>query len=371
VQPPRIPEHVARLRPYVPGKPIEEVEREYGIRDSIKLASNENPLGPSPLAVEAAQAALRGIALYPDGSCHELVAALARHWEVPSNWLAVGNGSDEIIHYLGLAFLEPGDEVLTADPTFVRYEAAAILNRAQYVAPPLRNHRYDLEAMAARITARTRLVFIANPNNPTGTMVRRTDLERFLDRCPEQAVVVLDEAYFEYVEDAEYPDGLDYVRGGRNVVVLRTFSKIYALAGLRVGYGIARPEIIRAVHQVREPFNVNAVAQAAALGSLRDPNQVSRSRRANAEGKEFLAVAFRALDLPFVETHANFVLVDVRRPCRPVYEGLLRRGVIVRTGDIFGLPTFLRVSIGTPDQNCRFVEALRESLAADREAVPA
>jgi histidinol-phosphate aminotransferase len=286
--PPEVPPHVQRLKPYVPGKPIEEVEREYGLTDILKLASNENPLGPSPRALEAVRAALSGLALYPDGSCYALVRALARHWEVRPENLAVGNGSDEIIHYLGVAFLRPGDEVLTGDPSFVRYEAAAVLNEAEYVAVPLREHRFDLEAMAERLSARTRIVFIANPNNPTGTMVSKAEVERFLDHCPEQALVVLDEAYYEYVDDPAYPQSLDYVREGRNVVVLRTFSKIYALAGLRVGYGIARPEIIQALHQVREPFNVNSLAQAAAIASLEDPEQVLRSRRANLEGRDYL-----------------------------------------------------------------------------------
>lgn len=363
--PPSVPGHVQRLRPYVPGKPIEEVEREYGVRNIIKLASNENPLGPSPRALEAIRAAAENLALYPDGSCYALTHALARHWDVAPENLAVGNGSDEIIHYLGLAYLRPGDEVLTADPTFVRYEAAAVLNQATYVAVPVRGFRYDLEAMAERISPRTRMVFIANPNNPTGTMVGRRELERFLERCPGQTLVVLDEAYCEYVEDADYPDGLVYVREGRNVVVLRTFSKIYALAGLRVGYGLARPEIIAALHQVREPFNVNSLAQAAALASLEDPEQVTRSRRANAEGRDYLYRELRRLDLPYVDTQANFVIADVRRPCRPVFDSLLRRGVIVRTGDIFGLPTCLRVTIGTAPDNQRFVRELEAVLRGD------
>jgi histidinol-phosphate aminotransferase len=347
----------------VPGKPIEEVEREYGLTDIIKLASNENPLGPSPRALEAVHAALNGLALYPDGSCYSLVRALARHCEVSPENVIVGNGSDEIIHYLGLAYLRPGDEMLTGDPSFVRYEAAALLNEAEYVAIPLKEHRFDLDAMAERLGPRTRMVFIANPNNPTGTMVGRRAVERFLDRCPEQTVVALDEAYYEYVDDPDYPQSLDYVREGRNVVVLRTFSKIYALAGLRVGYGIARPEIIQALHQVREPFNVNSLAQAAALGSLEDPDQVVRSRRANSEGRDALYREFRRMGLPWVDTQANFVLVDVGRPCRPVFEGLLRRGVIVRTGDIYQLPTFLRVTIGTPSDNERFIRELEAVLA--------
>jgi histidinol-phosphate aminotransferase len=362
--PPPVPLHVQRLRPYVPGKPIEEVQRELGISDIVKMASNENPLGPSPRAVEAIRAAASGLGLYPDASCFALGRALAEHWNVQPENLIVGNGSDEIIHYLGLAYVRPGEEVLTGDPSFVRYEAAAVLNEGEFVVLPLRDHRFDLEALTDRITDRTRMVFIANPNNPTGTLVTRAALERFLNQVPEGVVVVLDEAYFEYVDDAEYPDGLDYVREGRNVVVLRTFSKIYALAGARVGYGIARPEIVQALHQVREPFNVNSLAQVAAVASLEDPDQVARSRRANFEGRDYLYGELRRLGLPFVPTHANFIAVDIGRPCQPVFQELLKRGVIVRSGDKLGMPTFLRVTIGRPEDNRRFIEQLEAVLAA-------
>jgi histidinol-phosphate aminotransferase len=354
--------NVQRLRPYVPGKPIEEVEREYGITDVVKLASNENPLGPSPLALAAIREAAAEVALYPDASCFALTRALAEHWRVAPENLIVGNGSDEIIHYLGVAFLRPGDEVLTGDPSFVRYESAAILNEAEYIAVPLRDYRFDLAALAERISPRTRLIFIANPNNPTGTIVTRRELERFLDAVPDQALVVMDEAYYEYVESADYPQCWEYVSAGRNLVLLRTFSKIYALAGLRVGYGMARPDLIQVLHQVREPFNVNLVAQAAARASLRDPDQVSRSREMNRQGKEYLTRALESLGLTVVPTEANFLLVDVGVPCVPLFEALLRRGVVVRTLDIYGLTTHLRVTIGTPDGNERLVAALRAVL---------
>jgi histidinol-phosphate aminotransferase len=360
---PQVPEHVQKLRPYVPGKPIEEVEREYGVTNVIKLASNENPLGPSPKAIEAIRDAAAGLALYPDGACYSLTRALAQRWEVAPEQIIVGNGSDEIIHYLGLAYLLPGDELLTGDPSFVRYEAAAVLNQAEFVVTPLKEHAFDLHAMADRLGPKTRMVFVANPNNPTGTMVGRRPIERFLDRCPEETIVVMDEAYYEYVDEPDYPDSVAYVREGRNVVVLRTFSKIYALAGLRVGYGIARPEIIAALHQVREPFNVNTLAQAAALASLDDPEQVPRSRAANSAGRHYLCGEFKRLGLSWVPTQANFILVNVGRPCRPVFEARLRRGVIIRTGDIFGLPTFLRVTIGREDDNRRFIAALEAVLS--------
>jgi histidinol-phosphate aminotransferase len=366
--PPPVPPHVQRLRPYVPGKPIEEVEREYGITGIVKMASNENPLGPSPRALEAIRAALHNLGHYPEGSCYGLVRALARHLEVSPENLVAGNGSDEIIHYLGLAYLRPGDEVVTGDPSFLRYESAAVLNESEFVAVPLNGHRFDAEAMAERLTERSRLAFIANPNNPTGTIIRQKELERFLDRCPPHTIVVMDEAYCEYVDDADYPRSLDAVREGRNVVVLRTFSKIYGLAGLRVGYGVARREIIHAIHQVREPFNVNSLAQAAAVASLEDPEQVARSRRNNLEGREYLYHEFERLGLPYIPTQANFVVVDVRRPIRPVLEGLMRRGIIVRNDPAWGMPSSLRVTIGTPEDNRRFIRELEAVLP---EPVPA
>jgi histidinol-phosphate aminotransferase len=355
--------HIQRLRPYIPGKPIEEVEREYGVTDVVKLASNENPLGPSPRAVAAIREAASDVGLYPDAACYALTLDLAAHWGVEPENLIIGNGSDEIIHYLGVAFLRPGDEVLTADPSFVRYESAAILNEAEYVAVPLRDYRFDLAAMAERLSPRTRLVFIANPNNPTGTIVTRAELERFLDRVPAHAVVVMDEAYYEYVESADYPQCWEYVREGRNLVLLRTFSKIYALAGLRVGYGMARPDLIQVLHRVREPFNVNLIAQAAARASLRDPDQVTRSCETNRRGKAYLTRELNAMGLAVVPSEANFLLVDVGIPCGPIFEALLRRGVVVRTLDIYGLPTHLRVTIGTTEGNERFIQALRAVLA--------
>ena len=368
MRPPAVPQHIQSLRPYVPGKPIEEVQREFGLTEVIKLASNENPLGPSPRVAPALVEAAAGLALYPDGACFHTVNALAEHWNVPHDHIVVGNGSDEIIHYLGLVYLQPGDELLTGDPSFLRYEAAAVLNQSAFVAVPLKNHTFDLEAIADRINPRTRLIFIANPNNPTGTIVRRPELERFLDRCPEDALVVMDEAYFEYADDPDYPDGLDYVREGRNVIVLRTFSKIYALAALRIGYGIARPEIVKAIHQVREPFNVNSLAQAAAVASLADPDQVIRSRTSNCAGRDYLYGEFARMGLPYVETQANFVLVDLARPARPIFDALLRRGIIVRCGDVLGLPTFLRTSIGTDSDNRRFITELEAVLSAEPAA---
>jgi histidinol-phosphate aminotransferase len=362
---------ITDLLPYQPGKPIEEVKRELGIEGEIvKLASNENPLGPSPKALEALGAALSRLSLYPDGGCHDLRAAVAAKLAIGGDHLIFGNGSDEVIHLLGLTFLLPGDEVVIGDPTFVLYEAAATLNGATSVKVPLTRPGlvHDTAAMADAFTPRTRLVFIANPHNPTGTVVTRDAVDALLQRLPARALLVLDEAYREYADVPDYPDALDYVRRGAPVVGLRTFSKMYGLAGLRVGYGIAAPDIIRLLNQPRSPFNVNLAAQVAAVAALGDEDFVAQTRRVNREGMETLHAAFARLGLPSIPSQANFLLVDVRRPCRAVFDGLLRRGVIVRTGDIFGLPTWLRVTVGTPAQNARFLQALEEVLSLVAEA---
>lgn len=363
-----IARRVLDLKPYQPGKPIEEVKRELGLTgEIIKLASNENPLGPSPAALAALNEALPKLALYPDGGCHDLRAAVSAKRGVPGDHLIFGNGSDEIITLLGVTFLQPGDEVVIGDPTFVLYEAAAIVNGARAVKVPLTRPGFvhDLDAMADAFSERTRLVFIANPHNPTGTMVNRQAVDALLARLPARALLVLDEAYGEYVEAAvpDYPSALDYVKDGAPVVGLRTFSKMFGLAGLRVGYGIADPRLVALMNQPRSPFNVNLAAQIAATAAINDNTFVNRARQTNDEGKRALEAAFDRLGLPWTPTFANFLLVDVKRPCRPVFDALLRRGVIVRTGDVFGLPTHLRVTIGTPTQNARFVDALEAVLS--------
>jgi histidinol-phosphate aminotransferase len=357
---------VRDLKPYQPGKPIDEVRREMGLTGEIvKLASNENPLGPSPRALDALRDTLPKAALYPDGGCHDLRAAVSQKLGVSGDHLIFGNGSDEVITLLGQTFLEAGDEVVIGDPTFVLYEAAALVNGARAIKVPLTRPGlvHDTERMADAFGGRTRLVFIANPHNPTGTIVTRTAVDALLARLPARALLVLDEAYGEYVDLPDYPRALDYVRDGAPVVGLRTFSKMFGLAGLRVGYGIAHPDLIRLLNQPRSPFNVNLLAQAAATAAINDDAFVAHARRTNDEGLRTLGAAFDRLGLPHTPSHANFVLVDVRRPCRPVFDALLRRGVIVRTGDVFGLPTHLRVTVGTPAQNARFIEALEAVLA--------
>ncbi len=359
---PLIRPNVLELEPYSPGKPIEEVKREFGLTDVVKLASNENPLGPSPRAIEAAARAMQTANLYPDGNCYELRQAVAKHVGVAPEYFLFGNGSDELIHYIGLTFLMPGDEVITGYPSFVRYDAAAKLNDAVLHLVPLREHRFDLPAILKQVNARTKLIFIANPNNPTGTVVTADEVESFVRDLPSHVVVVFDQAYQEYVSRADYPDTLRYVREGRNIIILRTFSKAYALAGLRVGYAIAHPEIIDAINRVREPFNVNSVAQSAALAALHDQEHLQRAVALNRQGLEYFYAQCDRLGLKYVRSEANCLMVDLGRDTQPIFQQLLRRGVIVRTGHIFGLPTYLRITTGKPEENERFIRALEEVL---------
>lgn len=360
-----VSENIARLVPYRPGKPIEEVERELGITGIIKLASNENSLGPSPKAIEVVQKLAAKMHVYPDANCFALRQAVSRAMDISPDSLVFGNGSDDIIHLLGVTFLRACDEVIQADPSFVRYEAAAILNDASsHLVPLTADWVHDLDAMADRVNPRTRLVFICNPNNPTGTIVSRKALDKFLDRMPERVLTVLDEAYFDYAaHDPEYPNGMDYVRAGRNVVTLRTFSKAYGLAGHRIGYGAMRPDIAEWLNRTREPFNVNYMAQAAATAALDDREHVERTVAMNDAGKESFYAAFRDLDLPYTPTHGNFVWVDLMRDGKEVFQSLLHKGVITRTGDVFGAPTHLRVTVGTAAENAKFLNALGEVLA--------
>lgn len=359
--------HIAKLQPYIPGKPIEEVQRELGLPDDFeifKLASNENVLGPSPRAVEAMQAAASGVWLYPDDTCFSLKNALAKFWNLTSENFILGNGSDEIIHFLSLAFLDSkaGDEVIFAHPSFVQYKAAAMLADCAYHAVPLTpDYRHDLATMKTHVNDNTKLIFIANPNNPTGTVVTRDEFENLLEGLPPRVIVVLDQAYYEYVEDERSPRGIEYIED-HNVVVLQTFSKAYALAGLRCGYGLARHELIRYLQQVRGPFNVNMLAQAAALASLGDEQQIVRAFENNRAGKQQLYSVFDAMGLEYAFTEANFVLVNCGRDSQAIFQELLRRGVIVRTGTPFGMPNWIRVTIGTPQMNEQFITALSEVL---------
>jgi histidinol-phosphate aminotransferase len=348
---------------YEPGKPIDYVARELGLDPSgiIKLASNENPFGPSPLGLAAARRTLEHGELYPDGGCFELRRRLAlRHGLDPSHFV-VGNGSNEIIELLGHVFLGPGDEVVMADPAFVVYRLVARLFGARPIEVPLRDWCHDLERMAAAVTSRTKLVFVCTPNNPTGTANSAAELHRFVTSLPDHVVVVIDEAYSEYLESP--PDLRPLILSGRPVVGLRTFSKIFGLASLRVGYGYAAPELISLLQRVRQPFNVNAVGQAAAAAALDDDAFVRECFRGNADGLRQLAEGFAEMGLVTVPSVANFMLVKVGDGVA-VFESLQRRGVIVRPVNSYGLPEWIRVTVGSESQNARLVRELRGSLSA-------
>lgn len=358
----RIRPNVLTMHPYSPGKPVDEVKRELGLERVVKLASNENPLGPSPKAVAAVQAAASKMHIYPDGAAHDLRTALSRKFGIATNQIIVGNGSDELIHLLGLVLLDEDSEMMMGDPSFSRYDAAAHLAPAKLVKVALDgNYRHDLPAMAKAVTGKTRLIWVANPNNPTGTVVRKADVDAFLNDIPEDVVVVLDEAYFEFAADLpDFPDSLDYIKAGRpNVVGLRTFSKAYGLAGIRVGYGFAPFAIADAIERAREPFDVNSLAQVAAVAALEDDEHIQRTVETNRRGLASLAGAFEAVGAKPMESFANFVFADLGRPARPVFDALLRRGVITRPGDVLGNPNCLRVSVGTDEEMEIFVNELK------------
>ncbi len=354
----RISPDIAGITPYSPGKPIEEVERELGLTGSIKLASNENPRGPSPKALAVLSEAAKTLNRYPDGGGHYLRLALADRWKVSPDQIILGNGSDEVITLLTRAFLEAGDEAILADPSFVVYKIDVAAAHARPVPVPLKDFRHDLPAMAKAVTARTRLVFVCNPNNPTGTYVTAAEVSAFMQAIPPDVIVVFDEAYYEYVTATDYPDTLSMLKGGRNVVLLRTFSKIYGLAGLRIGYGLTTPEIVQHLNRIRPPFNTNSMAQKAALAALSDEEHVRESRRVNTEGMASLAERLKALGLRVVPSQANFLYFDVKRDGKAVFEALLRQGVIVR--HLGG--AFLRVTVGLPQENDRFIAALQAVL---------
>ncbi len=353
----RVPEYIRSLIPYAPGKPIEEVEREYGIEGSIKLASNENPLGPSPKAVEALHARLGDLHLYPDGDCFYLKEGLARKLGISPDRLIFGNGSNELIELAVRTFMRAGDEAVMANQAFVIYRLVVQAAGGCCKLVPLRNFAHDLTAIAQAITPRTRIIFLANPNNPTGTVYLKAEWEAFLGRVSDQTLVVVDEAYFEYVESVDYPDSLAYHDGRRALLTLRTFSKLYGLAGLRVGYGVASRETVDLMHRVRQPFNVNAAAQWAALAALEDHEHVKRSIEVNREGMRYLTAEIAKLGLEQIPSSANFILVRVGNG-QKIFNELLRRGVIVRPMGAYDFPEYVRVTVGTMKENSRFISEL-------------
>jgi histidinol-phosphate aminotransferase len=351
------PDHINSINPYVPGKPIEELERELGITGSTKLASNENPLGPSPLAVKALRRGISGLNRYPDGSCFYLRSALSEKLSVSGSDIIFGNGSNEIIELAVRTFLSPGDEAIMAQPSFVVYSMIVQAVKGKNIIVPLLDWRHDLEAIALKITDRTKIIFIANPNNPTGTINTRNEMDSFMEKVPEGVLVVVDEAYYEYVRSGDYADSMTYYRQGRNILILRTFSKIYGLAGLRVGYGIGKAEIITEMNKVRQPFNVNTLAQMAAAAALRDQTHVDKSKRTNERGLKYLYRGLKALKIHFIPSEANFIYVPLKYDTAlQIYNDLLKEGVIVRPMG----PRAIRITVGLPGENKRLIEALRK-----------
>lgn len=363
--PAKIRENVLRMEPYSPGKPIEEVQRELGLSEVVKLASNENPLGPSPRAIEAIRQASTRIHIYPDAATHELRLAIARHHGLSPNQIAVGNGSDELIHLLGLVFLGHASRLICGKPSFVRYAAAAHLSDCELLEVPLTDDwQHDLVRMREAIDEETGLVFVANPNNPTGSVTSPDSLQSFIQDIEGRATAVVDEAYAEYaVSSPDFRSCIDLVRQGHGLVVLRTFSKAYGLAGLRLGYALAPEEIVDAINRAREPFNANALAQAAGIAALSDTEFLERSRQLNTEGLRRVSDFCHRHGLPVIPSLANFACINLGTDAHQAFEELLRRGVIVRSGRPLGMPTYIRVSIGKPDELTRFFCALEEVLA--------
>jgi len=355
----RVPPHIRRIPVYKSENPAEEIERELGVK-VVQLGMNENPFGPSPKAVEAARAYMDQVASYPDDSGFFLRQKLAAAYNISMDQLIISSGSSDILSMAYHAVLAPGAEVLTGESSFVVYYQLADMLNMTMVRVPMKNYAFDLDAMTERINANTALVVLANPNNPTGTLVRKKELDAFMARVPDHTLVILDEAYFEYVREADYPNSLEYVRAGKPVLILRTFSKVFGLAGLRIGYGISTREIVDALYKVRMAFNTSSVAQAAALAAWEDHAHVEKSIRLNREEREFLYSELSRRGVKFVPSYANFVLIDVGRPGREVTSALLKHGVIVRPA--WGCPTCMRVSVGTHEQNQTFLAALDKVL---------
>jgi histidinol-phosphate aminotransferase len=354
---------ILEITPYQPGRPIEEVQRSLGLKEVIKLASNENPLGPSPKAVSAIRKSLGKLSRYPEGPCFLLRQRLAKGLGVKPGNLIFGNGSDEIIDIIIKAFSEPDDEIITSDTTFLEYKIISQQNGRRVRLVPLKDFRYNLSAIKKAIGPKTKAIFIANPNNPTGTYVSKAEVDNFLKALPERVVVIFDEAYLEFVDEKNFPKSLSYFRQGKNVIILRTFSKIYGLAGLRIGYGIAKEELIGYMERCRQPFNVNTLAQEAARAALNDGDFIRKAQRLAWGGKKYLYCQLDKLKIGYLPSTANFILIDIGQDGLAIFNKLLRQGVIVRDMRSYGLKNFIRVTIGTHKENKKFIKALNKVLA--------
>ncbi len=359
----KVPEYILGITPYATGKPIEELARETGAARIIKLASNENPLGPSPLAMDAIRAALDGVHRYPDGGAHDLVQKLSGHLSVDPASIVIGNGSDDLIGMLTRAFLTAGDEAIMADPSFLMYDIMIRSAGAVPVHVPLKALSLDLEGFLGKVTEKTRMVFVCNPNNPTGTVVSKQEFEHFLDALPPAVVVVLDEAYVEFVRDPDSPDAMAYFDPERPLVVLRTFSKAYGLAGLRIGYGVMPGALSDLIHRVRQPFNANMLGQLAAAAALDDTAFLEKTVQMTHDGLDDLYASLDRMGVHYYPTQTNFFLIDVGRDADAVYRALLEKGIIVRSMTAYGYPTCIRVNVGLPEENAYFIQALTSVLS--------
>lgn len=351
---------IQNIRPYKPGRPIEEVVRQLGIKEEIiKLASNENPLGPSPMAVQAIMKSVDNINLYPDDNCFYLKKKMHEKFGQPAENIIIGSGSVELIELIFKAYVNPSDQVIMSEPSFIMYKIACQIFGGERVAIPLKNFRHDIETMSRAINHKTKIVIIDNPINPTGTIVKKDEFDRFLKKLPENVLLVLDEAYREYIEDDHYPNSFEYIVKHKNIIVLHTFSKIYGLAGLRVGYGFSNPEIIGALMKVRLPFNVNIIAQIAATAALDDTEYVQKSFQNNETGKNYLYGELDRLKLKYTPSYGNFILVHFDGDVKQVFEKAQEKGLILRTVREYGLPNSLRITIGTPSQNKKLIDSFQ------------
>jgi len=353
---------IQQLTPYVPGKPIAELEREYGITGAIKMASNENPLGPSPRAVAEITKALWSLHRYPDANSFDLKQRLMQKFGYPPACIVPVNGSNEILELSLKAFLRPGQETIMPAPSFSLYQKFTLIMDAVPVKVPLQNFQVDLAGILERVTEKTRIIFINNPNNPTGTIVSKQAFDRFLEALPEDVIVILDEAYREFVTDPDTPHGEDYLDGPPWVITMRTFSKAYGLAGLRIGYGLAAPAIAELLHKVRQPFNINSLGQIGACAALDDTGHYEKTVATVAEGMHFLCEECRKAGMGYIPSQANYFMIQLGRDCEEVYEAMLRQGVIIRPLTSFGYHDYIRVSIGKPEENVRCLSALKNCL---------
>lgn len=358
-----VPDYIKSLIPYPPGKPLEELEREYGISNAIKLASNENPLGPSPKAVEAIKKWLPKLHRYPDGSGYYLKNKLSHLYSIAPHNLVLGNGSNEIIDLLIRVLVRPGKEVITSHPSFLVYQKMVQASGGTNKVIELKNFSHDLSSIASAVTDNTCLIFLDNPNNPTGSVLRKDDFDAFLNMLPQHLLVVLDEAYMEFAQDADTPRAVEYLNKDDRIVGLRTFSKAYGIAGLRIGYGIMHKDVADLLERVRQPFNVNILAQAAAEASIKDREHLSKTIENNEQGKAFLTKALQNIGFKVYPSYTNFLLIDIGKDAQRLCKALLPKGVIIRYMGSYGLNNFVRITIGTPEENEHCVEAIKEALS--------